>query len=55
MAVSGAQAQQPGTTQQRPGTMPGNMNGPEIEGRVRDVKGVLITLSDGTQLTVPKG
>jgi hypothetical protein len=54
MATSGAQAQQPGTTQQRPATMPGHVKGPEVEGRVRDVKGDLITLSDGTQLTVPK-
>ncbi len=28
--------------------------GPEVEGRVRDVKGKQVTLSDGTLLTVPK-
>lgn len=45
----GAQAQ---TT--KPSTMPGSMKGPEVEGRVRDVRGDQVTLSDGTQLTVPK-
>lgn len=52
MACSGmslpAQAQQP--TMQHPGTM----KGPEVEGRVRDVRGEQVTLSDGTLLTVPK-
>jgi hypothetical protein len=33
MSIPGAQAQQP--TMQQPGTM----KGPEVEGRVRDVKG----------------
>ena len=31
-----------------------SMKGSEIEGRVRDVRGEQITLSDGTMLTVPK-
>jgi Cu/Ag efflux protein CusF len=48
MSIPGAQAQQP--TMQQPGTM----KGPEVEGRVRDVKGDQVTLNDGTQLTVPK-
>ena len=48
MSVPGAQAQQP--TMQHPGTM----KGPEVEGRVRDVRGEQVTLSDGTLLTVPK-
>jgi hypothetical protein len=30
------------------------MKGPEVEGRVRDVRGEQGTLSDGTTLTVPK-
>lgn len=30
------------------------MEGPEVEGRVRDVRGELVTLDDGTMLTVPK-
>jgi hypothetical protein len=30
------------------------MKGPEVEGRVRDVRGEQVTLSDGTLLTVPK-
>ena len=38
----------------KPGTMPGTMKGPEVEGRVRDVRGEQVTLSDGTMLTVPK-
>ena len=48
MPIPGARAQQP--TMQQPGTM----KGPEVEGRVRDVKGDQVTLNDGTQLTVPK-
>lgn len=47
-SIPGAQAQQP--TVQQPGTMKGR----EVEGRVRDVKGEQVTLSDGTLLTVPK-
>ena len=58
MACSGMSLQAPGAqaqstmpdTQKRPGTM----KGPEVEGRVRDVRGEQVTLSDGTTLTVPK-
>jgi Cu/Ag efflux protein CusF len=53
MSIPGAQAQQP-TMQQQPGQQPGTMKGPEVEGRVQNVKGDQVTLSDGTQLTVPK-
>jgi Cu/Ag efflux protein CusF len=38
----------------KPGSMPGTMKGPEIEGRVVTVKGEQVTLDNGTQLTVPK-
>ena len=48
MSVPGAQPQQP--TMQHPETT----KGPEVEGRVRDVRGAQVTLSDGTLLTVPK-
>ena len=48
MSIPGAQAQQPTMQQQQ------RMKGPEVEGRVRDVKGDKVTLNDGTQLTVPK-
>jgi Cu/Ag efflux protein CusF len=56
MACSGMSIHAVGTQAQstKPGTMPGTMKGPEIEGRVRDVRGEQITLNDGTTLTVPK-
>ena len=52
MACSGMSIQALGAQAQS--TMPGNMKGPEVEGRVRDVRGEQVTLSDGTTLTVPK-
>jgi hypothetical protein len=52
MACSGMSIQALGAQAQS--TMPGTMKGPEVEGRVRDVRGGQVTLSDGTTLTVPK-
>ena len=48
LSVSSVAAQQPSMHRSD------SMKGPEVEGRVRDVKGDQITLSDGTLLTVPK-
>lgn len=52
MACSGMSIQ--AVAAQAQTTKPGTMKGPEIEGRVRDVRGEQITLNDGTMLTVPK-
>jgi hypothetical protein len=49
----GAQAQTRPSAPSTP-SVPNTMKGPEVEGRVRDVRGDQVTLSDGTKLTVPK-
>jgi Cu/Ag efflux protein CusF len=56
MVCSGMTVQAVGVQAQstKPGSMPGTMKGPEVEGRVVTVKGEQITLDNGTQLTVPK-
>jgi Cu/Ag efflux protein CusF len=53
MACSGMSIQAVGAQAQST-TQPGTMKGPEVEGRVRDVRGNQVTLNDGTTLTVPK-
>jgi Cu/Ag efflux protein CusF len=52
MACSGMSLQALGAQAQT--TQPGAMKAPEVEGRVRDVKGEEVTLNDGTRLTVPR-
>ena len=52
MACSGMSIQALGAQAQS--TTSDTMKGPEVEGRVRDVRGETITLDDGTLLTVPK-
>jgi Cu/Ag efflux protein CusF len=52
MACSGMSIQALGAQAQS--TKADTMKGPEVEGRVRDVRGETITLDDGTLLTVPK-
>ncbi len=52
MACSGMSLQALGAQAQT--TKSDTMKGPEVEGRVRDVRGEQITLDDGTMLTVPK-
>ena len=52
MACSGMSIQALGAQAQS--TKSDTMKGPEVEGRVRDVRGETITLDDGTLLTVPK-
>ena len=52
MACSGMSIQAPGVHAQS--TKSDTMKGPEVEGRVRDIRGETVTLDDGTRLTVPK-
>ena len=52
MACSGMSIQ--ALRAQAQSTKSDTMKGPEVEGRVRDVRGETITLDDGTLLTVPK-
>jgi Cu/Ag efflux protein CusF len=52
MACSGMSIQALGAQAQT--TKSDTMKGPEVEGRVRDIRGETVTLDDGTLLTVPK-
>jgi len=53
MACSGMSIQALGAQAQS--TKSDTMKGPEVEGRVRDVRGETVTLDDGTMLTVRDG
>jgi hypothetical protein len=52
MACSGMSIQAPGVHAQS--TKSDTMKGPEVEGRVRDIRSETVTLDDGTLLTVPR-
>ena len=52
MACSGMSIQALGAHAQS--TRSDTMKGPEVEGRVRDIRGETVTLDNGTMLTVPK-